>query len=113
MNEDALIQSERRAEKRSAGEVSVFLSTPGMPSLPVTALNVSASGLYCICSTPLGDLTRVDITMKLSRIEIEARAVVIREEEQPDGSWGVGLFYTRISLEDRKLISDLVDGSKL
>lgn len=113
MNEDALIQSERRAEKRSAGEVSVYLGTPGMPSLPVTALNISASGLYCICPTPLGDLTRVDVLMRLSDIEIEARAVVIREEEQTDGSWGVGLFYTRISLEDRKLICDLVDGSKL
>ncbi len=111
MNEDALIHSERRTEKRSAGEVEVFLSTPGMPMLPVTALNISASGLYCICAAPLGDLTRVDVVMRLPEAEIEARAVVIREEEQPGGEWGVGLFYTRISLEDRKLISDLVDGS--
>lgn len=108
-----MIRTERRAAKRSASEAQVFLSTPGMPSLPVNALNLSASGLYCICPAPLGDLTRVDVSVRLPEAEIEARAVVIREEEQHDGTWGVGLFYTRISLEDRKLISELVDGSEL
>lgn len=108
-----MIHPDRRSEKRSAGEAVVLLSTPGMPSLPVNALNISASGLYCICPAPLGDLTRVDVIIRLPEAEIEARAVVIREEKQLDGSWGVGLFYTRISLEDRKVITDLVDGSKL
>jgi hypothetical protein len=113
MKEDSLTRSERRAEKRCIGDVRVSLGTPGMPALPVTALNVSASGMYCICPTRLGDLTRVDVHIKIDEAEIEARAVVIREEEQHDGTWGVGLFYTRISLDDRKLICDLVDGNRL
>ncbi len=113
MVKHVLTKSERRSDKRGVGEVQVLLGTPGMPALPVKALNVSSSGLYCICPAPLGDLTRVDVFVRIPEAEITARAVVIREEEQPDGTWGVGLFYTRIGLEDRKLINDLVDGSKL
>lgn len=112
MNDQNLTRPERRSEKRCAGSVAVSLSTPGMPALPVTALNISASGMYCICPAPVGDLTRVDVHMKLADIDVEARAVVIREEERFDGTWGVGLFYTRISLDDRKLISDLVEGNE-
>ena len=41
---------------------------------------------------------------------INARAVVIREEELPDESFGIGLFFTRISTEDREYISKYVNG---
>ncbi len=107
-----MTESERRSDRRSIREVQVFLGTHGMPALPVKALNISSSGLYCICPAPLGDLTRLDVLLKVQEVEITARAVVIREEEQPDGTWGVGLFFTRIGLDDRKLINELVDGSK-
>jgi len=102
--------SEKRREKRYNGDLNVVLGTQGMPGKPVTALNISASGLYCVCDDPLGDLTRVDVSINLEGNQVMARAVVIREEELPDGSWGRGLFFTRIRFEDRQLFARYVNG---
>jgi len=102
--------SEKRREKRYNGDLNVVLGTQGMPGKPVTALNISASGLYCVCDDPLGDLTRVDVSINLEGNQVMARAVVIREEELPDGSWGIGLFFTRIRFEDRQLFARYVNG---
>lgn len=102
--------SEKRREKRYQGALDVVLGTQGMPGRPVTALNISASGLYCVCDEPLGDLTRVDVSINLDDHQVMARAVVIREEELPDGNWGIGLFFTRIRFEDRQLFASYVNG---
>ena len=102
--------SEKRRENRSGGELEVVIGTHGMPGQPVTALNLSASGLYCICDDPLGDLTRVDVSVNLGENQVMARAVVIREEELPDGKWGIGLFFTRIRFEDRQFFARYVNG---
>ena len=102
--------SEKRREKRYGGKLEVVIGTHGMPGRPVTALNLSASGLYCICDNRLGDLTRVDVSVNLNENQIMARAVVIREEELPDGKWGIGFFFTRIRFEDRQLFARYVNG---
>jgi len=102
--------SEKRREKRYGGRLEVVIGTQGMPGCPVTALNLSASGLYCICDEPLGDLTRVDVSVSLDENQVMARAVVIREEELPDGKWGIGLFFTRIRFEDRQFFAGYVNG---
>lgn len=101
---------EKRREQRYQGAISVVLGTQGMPGRPVTALNISASGLYCVCDEPLGDLTRVDVSISIDDHQVMARAVVIREEELPDGNWGIGLFFTRIRFEDRQLFASYVNG---
>ena len=101
---------EKRREKRHSGNMEVVIGTQGMPGRPITALNLSASGLYCICSDPLGDLTRVDVSISLDDNHVMARAVVIREEELPDGKWGIGLFFTRIRFEDRQFFARYVNG---
>lgn len=88
----------------------MVIGTQGMPGCSVTALNLSASGLYCVCDEPLGDLTRVDVSVSLDENQIMARAVVIREEELPDGKWGIGLFFTRIRFEDRQFFARYVNG---
>ncbi len=102
--------TEKRRESRYQGTLDVVLGTQGMPGRPVTALNISASGLYCVCDEPLGDLTRVDVSIGLDGHQVMARAVVIREEELPDGKWGIGLFFTRIRFEDRQLFASYVNG---
>jgi len=102
--------AEKRREKRYGGKLEVVIGTQGMPGHPVTALNLSASGLYCVCDNPLGDLTRVDVSVGLDERQILARAVVIREEELPDGKWGIGLFFTRIRFEDRQFFANYVNG---
>ncbi|HRW77157.1 MAG TPA: PilZ domain-containing protein [Candidatus Sabulitectum sp.] len=102
--------SEKRREQRYQGAIDVVIGTQGMPGRPVTALYVSASGLYCVCDEPLGDLTRVDVSINLDDHQVMARAVVIREEELPDGNWGIGLFFTRIRFEDRQLFASYVNG---
>ncbi|MCK5133985.1 MAG: PilZ domain-containing protein [Candidatus Sabulitectum sp.] len=102
--------SEKRRERRYDGKLEVVIGTHGMPGRPVTALNLSASGLYCICDDPLGDLTRVDVSVNLDENQVMARAVVIREEELPDGKWGIGLFFTRIRFEDRQFFARYVNG---
>ena len=76
-----------------------------MPVLPITALNVSASGIYCVSSRSIGELTRVDLLLQIHNgDEIPARAVVIREEQLSDGSYGLGLFFTKISEDGRNAI---------
>lgn len=76
-----------------------------MPVLPVTALNVSASGIYCVSSRSIGELTRVELVLRVyDGDEIPARAVVIREEQLSDGSYGLGLFFTKISEDGRNTI---------
>ncbi|MCK5785607.1 MAG: PilZ domain-containing protein [Candidatus Sabulitectum sp.] len=102
--------SEKRREKRYGGNLQVVIGTHGMPGHPVTALNLSASGLYCVCDEPLGDLTRVDVSVGLDENQVMARAVVIREEELPDGKWGIGLFFTRIRFEDRQFLARHANG---
>ena len=104
------VKPEKRREQRYQGAIDVVLGTQGMPGRPVTALNISASGLYCVCEEALGDLTRVDVSIKLDDNQVMARAVVIREEELPDGNWGIGLFFTRIRFEDRQLFASYVNG---
>jgi hypothetical protein len=101
--------SEKRSEKRHGGKMEVVIGTHGMPGHPVTALNISASGLYCICDEPLGDLTRVDVSVNMGDNQVMARAVVIREEELPDSKWGIGLFFTRIRFEDRQFFARYVN----
>jgi len=104
-------QIDRRLHPRVQNGFEVTVGTKGMPELPVTALNISASGIYCISSKRLGDLTRVEILLRMSEDHcINARAVVIREEELPDDTFGIGLFFTRISTEDRESISRFVNG---
>ncbi len=76
-----------------------------MPLLPATAINISASGIYCVSSRSIGELTRVNMILRINGgEEIPARAVVIREEELADGSFGIGLFFTRISEEGRSKV---------
>jgi hypothetical protein len=48
-------------------------------------------------------LLRVD-----SDHEISARAVVIREEQLADANYGIGMFFTSISDENRAFISEIV-----
>jgi hypothetical protein len=104
-------QMDRRLHPRARNGFNVTVGTKGMPELPVTALNISASGIYCISSKRLGDLTRVEIVLRMDENHtINARAVVIREEELPDETFGIGLFFTRISTEDREYISKYVNG---
>ena len=80
-----------------------------MPVLPVTALNLSASGIYCVSRKSLGELSRVDLLLKIdAEHETTARAVVIREEQLADGNYGIGLFFTSISDESRALIAETV-----
>lgn len=107
----SLPQMDRRLHPRVRNGFNVTVGTKGMPELPVTALNISASGIYCISSKRLGDLTRVEIVLRVENERcINARAVVIREEELPDETFGIGLFFTRISTEDREFISKYVNG---
>ncbi|MBN1434633.1 PilZ domain-containing protein [Candidatus Fermentibacterales bacterium] len=83
-----------------------------MSSLPLTALNLSASGLYCISPKSLGELARLDLVLHLEDVgEIPARAVVIREERLPGDQFGLGLFFTSVSDGDRARISRVVAGA--
>ncbi len=82
--------------------------------MPVTAINMSASGVYCVSSDSLGELTRVEIVLRINGgREIQAKAVVIREERLPDGTFGIGLFFTRIPEDDRKTITAFISESNL
>ncbi len=80
-----------------------------MPVLPVITLNLSASGLYCVSRMSLGELSRIELVIRLDEEhEISARAVVIRQEPLSDGSFGIGMFFTSISDENRAIISEMV-----
>jgi c-di-GMP-binding flagellar brake protein YcgR len=104
---EQLANIERRSNLRTSIGCDVTLNPKAMPVMQVTAMNLSASGVYCVSSRSLGELTRVDLMLRLySGEEIPARAVVIREEELSDGSYGLGLFFTRITDESRGTILD-------
>ena len=73
--------------------------------IPATVINISASGIYCVSSRSIGELSRVNIILRVNGGEdIQARSVVIREEELADGSYGIGLFFTRIKERGRDII---------
>lgn len=100
-----LENSEKRLFSRTNVGCELTVSPKNMPVLPVTALNVSASGIYCVSSRSIGELTRVDLLLRIHGVdEIPARAVVIREEELADGSYGLALFFTKISENGRDTI---------
>lgn len=97
--------SEKRLFSRASVDCELSVSPGDMPMLPATAINLSASGIYCVSSRSLGELTRVNLLLRIDGgAEINARAVVIREEELADGSYGLGLFFTRITEEGRNTI---------
>ena len=105
---------ERRRHPRGYFEFRVDVGNlEDMTVLPLKALNLSASGLYCISPRSLGELTRVDLVIQLENIgEIPARAVVIREEKlERDDMYGIGLFFTSISDDDRATIAGVVAGA--
>lgn len=101
---------ERRRHPRGTFRFRVDVGNlEDMTVLPLTALNLSASGLYCVSPKSLGELTRVDVVLQLEQVgEIPARAVVIREEELEGGMHGIGLFFTSISDDDRARIATVV-----
>ena len=101
---------DRRVFPRVALRFDVSIDTEDMPVLPVRALNLSASGIYCESSMSIGELKRVQLVLKIEDwdLEIKARAVVIREEEFPDGNYGIGMFFTSIPDDDRATIAELV-----
>jgi len=102
---------EKREFLRTNVGCQLTVSPKDMPVLPATALNISASGIYCVSSRSIGELTRVDLLLKMQEgEEIPARAVVIREEQLSDGSYGIGLFFTKISEEDRCILIDYTGG---
>jgi hypothetical protein len=105
---------DRRTFPRAALRFDVSIDTDDMPVLPVRALNLSASGIYCESSRSIGELKRVQLVLKIEErdTEIKARAVVIREEQFPDGNYGIGMFFTSIPDEDRATIAELVATSK-
>ena len=97
--------SNKRSFSRANIDCQLTVHPHDMPMLPATAMNLSASGVYCVSSRSLGELTRVDVILRIGDGEdIHARAVVIREEELSDGSFGLGLFFTRIDEEHRNSI---------
>ena len=97
--------SEKRLFSRTSADCELTVSPKNMSLLPATAINISASGIYCVSSRSVGELTRVNIILRINGgEEIPARAVVIREEKLSDGSYGVGLFFTRITEEGRNAI---------
>ena len=98
---------DRRKSPRKTLKFNVsFDNIEETETLPVTALNLSASGLYCISDKSIGELTRLDLVMDLNNNEsIKARAVVIREEPLSNGKYGLGLFFTSILDTDRARIS--------
>ncbi|MCK5065358.1 MAG: PilZ domain-containing protein [Candidatus Fermentibacteraceae bacterium] len=101
------IDIEKRDFLRTSLGCQLSVSSKDMPVLPVTALNVSASGIYCVSTRSIGELTRVDLLLRVDDgEEIPARAVVIREEQLSDGSYGLGLFFTKISEDGRAIIID-------
>lgn len=103
---------DRRSHPRALIDMGASLNVESMPVLPVTAINLSASGIYCVSPTRLAELTRVDVVLRFNgSVEMPARAVVIRSEELEDGTFGLGMFFTSISDEHRTLISELVSGS--
>ncbi len=96
---------EKRLFSRTSVECELTVSPVNMPMLPATVINISASGIYCVSSRSIGELTRVNIVLRINGGEdIPARAVVIREEEFSDGSYGIGLFFTRITEQGRDFI---------
>jgi hypothetical protein len=100
---------DRRAHPRASLDLGVNVGRENMPVLPVTALNLSASGIYCVGRKSLGELTRVDLLLRVDAgHEIAARAVVIREEQLADGNYGIGMFFTSISDENRSFIAEIV-----
>jgi c-di-GMP-binding flagellar brake protein YcgR len=105
---------DRRSHLRTSVGCDITLNPKTMPAMQVTAMNLSASGVYCVSSRSLGELTRVDLMLRLySGEEIPARAVVIREEELSDGSYGLGLFFTRIAEESRETIMDYTSQNRM
>lgn len=101
---------DRRHYPRADLEFDVSIDSAEMPELPVKALNLSASGIYCVSTERLGELTRVNLALRIEEedAEIKARAVVIREEQLPNGNYGIGMFFTSIADEDRATIAELV-----
>ena len=101
---------DRRTFPRAALRFDVSVDTEDMPVLPVRALNLSASGIYCESSRSIGELRRVQLVLKIEEkdLEINARAVVIREERFPDGNYGIGMFFTSIPDHDRATIAEMV-----
>jgi hypothetical protein len=100
---------DRRAHPRANLDLGVNVGRENLPVLPVTALNLSASGIYCVSRKSLGELTRVELLLRVdSDHEISARAVVIREEQLADANYGIGMFFTSISDENRAFISEIV-----
>lgn len=94
-----------RSHRRTNIDCDLTLNPSDMPMLPATAINLSASGIYCVSSRSLGEMTRIDLVLRIEGIgEIPARAVVIREEELSNGSYGIGLFFTRIPETGRDAI---------
>lgn len=107
------VESDRRSTPRARVDLGVSINIGSMPVLPVSAINLSASGIYCICREKLGELTRVDLILRFGdEYVVSARAVVIREEKLPDGSYGLGMFFTSILDEHRTLIAELVSGTR-
>ena len=96
---------EKRLFSRASVECELTVSPVNMPELPATVINISASGIYCVSSRSISELTRVNIVLRIKGgEEIPARAVVIREEELSDGSYGIGLFFTRITEQGRQIV---------
>ncbi len=102
----------RRFLNRANLDCDVTLYVQDLPVMLVTAMNLSASGVYCISSQRIGELTMVEIVLRINGSrEIQAKAVVIREEELQDGSFGIGLFFTRLPEEDRNTIISFISDS--
>lgn len=105
---------DKRNFSRVSVECELAVSPVNMPLLPATAINVSASGIYCVSSRNIGELTRVNLVLRINGgEEIPARAVVIREEELADGSYGIGLFFTRITEDGRNKIIEYTSDIEL
>ncbi|NLP06556.1 hypothetical protein GX411_11500 [Candidatus Fermentibacteria bacterium] len=103
---------ERRAYPRASLDVDASVGLKGFDLLPVTAVNVSASGIYIVCDRSLGEMTRVELVLRFPGMrDIGARAVVIREERLGEGRFGLGLFFTSIRDEDRALIAEIIAGT--
>ena len=97
--------TEKRIFSRASVECELSVSPVNLPKLPATVINISASGIYCVSSRSIGELSRVNIILRINGGEdIPARSVVIREEELSDGSYGIGLFFTRITERGRDII---------
>jgi len=111
--EERVVIRERRRSKRVKAPIK-FRIIPEDASHDIRGetKDLSCVGASCTMNKPIGEMTRLRLTLNLPEDDVVFDGIVVRCERLKDDNYEIGIYFSSIDMGVRKKIDAFVNGKK-